>query len=222
MSYDNPFQCIELDFTATGLSTKAKCQAAGLIFSDDDTPFPDMIIVTVSGTWTHSSGKGWVATPGADDQGPGLLLQLYRGHDWEFESILTYAPGAVGEKGSFKFATLTPSNHWGFHADILDNNAVASELSVSLVTNDGDDTGTSRYAGNLQAISGSTDWTLKFRNKNGCIQVYDDEDDAWNDYSGRQDAGRSYSPAFIAIQPTKVGAADFMTAYLKSLKLSYI
>lgn len=213
---------VTFDFTGTDYDTKAECQAVGFKFSDDDIPFPDTIVNTVSGTWSHTAGKGWIASPSVDTQGPALLFPLCRSHDWELAAVITYEPTDVAEQGAIKIAAITPTNHYSFLAMASDSSAVAKSIESSLYTNDGDDTNTARHLGDPETVVTTVDWTIKMRNKNGAIQVYDDEDDTWHDYTGRQSTGISYTPSHIAIQAYKYTELTYWPAYLKSFTLTYL
>lgn len=222
MSFEYILRYIDLDFTQNNLATKSACEAAGLIFSDIESLFPDKIVNGISGSWSHSTGKGWTPTAPDDDKGPAILIKLCRLCDWEIELILNYEPSGVNEKGAVKIAAMLPSNHYAFFAMARDSSISEKQIDTGLYTNNGDDINTSRYQGSVEIVTTSIDWIIGLRNKNGVLQVYDDQDDAWHNYTGRQSAGRGYTASHIAIAYYKYTGANFWTSYLKSLKFKYL
>lgn len=219
---------LEMDFTGTEYDTKAECQYRGLRFSDSDTPWPAALVGACNpgDSWTHSAGNGW--QPAADDDtgGPALLIPLMRPDNWILELQWKYAPAAVTEQGLLYFGYITNSNQPGAYARIEDTSAAASQLEAHLDTNDGDDTYTERYNG--AALAGAATRTYRFRCMHGCVSVWDDQDDAWHDYEGRygviaQIASVPYTAAWAFVQtaPPTGQTANFWTAYLAALKLSF-
>ena len=217
---------LEMDFTGTDYDTLAECNYRGLRFSDSDTPWPTTLRYTSGGTWAHSAGNGWRPTAADDEVGPALLIPLLRPANWILEVKWKYAPAAVTEQGILVFGYITNSNQPGAYARIEDINAAVTELSAHLDTNDGDDTYTERYNG--VALAGAATRTYRFRCMHGCVSVWDDQDDAWHDYVGRygiipQAASIPYTAAWAFLQtvPPADQIANFWTAYLSALKLSF-
>lgn len=213
-------EVLNLDFTGTDYDTVAECNVVGLRFSDTDTPFPDTFRFSVSGTWTHSTGNGWQPASSTADEGPALIIPLCRAANWELELVINYAPTNVLHMMTLDFGYISNSNHVGACATIADAWATSSQIRASLNTNDGDDTYTAQYTGATLASTGER--TYKFRCKNGCVSVWDEQDDAWHNYTGRQNAGLAYTAAWAFIQVRKYSSQDLCTIYLKSLILTYL
>ncbi len=225
MSYLSPEEvrkCVylelDLDFTGTDYDTKAECNAIGIIFSDADTPYPTTTYVQHAGTWAHVAGNGWKPNTTDGTKGPSLLLPIARSEDWELEIIFNFSSASVNDTGQLILFAMTPSNHVAFFALTDDGSAGADQLVTSLFTNDGDDTYSSNYIGS--ALAGTGQRTVKLRNLNGTYGVWDDQDDSWHDFEGRQSAGISYSPTFIGLQARK-GANTMVTFEIENLKLTY-
>ena len=115
---------------------------------------------------------------------------------------------------------LTTSNHVGAYGQISDANNAATEMTWRLFTNDGDDTFTERYTGTTLSASGSQE--IRFRCMYGCIGVYDDQDDEWNYYTGRQTSTVAHTAAYPFIQMYKFTGETFWTIYVESAKLVYL
>jgi hypothetical protein len=212
---------IELDFTDTAYDTKAECNARGLRFSDAASPFPTSLRFPIGGgTWSHSTGNGWQPAAATDEQGPGILLPAVRGGNWELRVGVNYSPAGVTDKGAIQVGYLTTTNHVGAYGQIEDNDAANSEMLWKLITNDGDETYTAQYTGSTLAATGQQE--IRFRCIYGCVGVYDDEDDAWNYYEGRQTSSVAYTAAYPFIGFYKFASATFWTIYVESLKLLYL
>jgi hypothetical protein len=215
-------QPINMGFTDTSFDTKAECNAYGVRFSDDaGVLFPSVVVGTISGTWTHSAGNGWQPASSADAEGPAILVPLMRPGNWELSFTVNYAPTSTAHQFALYFGYLTNSNHYGALGVIHDSNAGASELSCLLYTNDGDDTLTAQYTGT--ALAGTGLRTYKFRCQNGAIQVYDEQDDAWHSFNGRQSAGVGYTAAYAFLNVIRPGTgATLSRVYLTNLTLTYL
>jgi hypothetical protein len=207
------------DFTGTMLDTKAECQAMGFLFSDDDTPFLDPIYAAIDGTWTHDTGVGWLAACATDSKGPVIIIPLVRPRNWEVAITFNFDAAVVGDKGRLVLGTMTANGDFGALGFSEDSNAAATELVCQLMTNDGDDSLTARHTG--QALAGTGDRELKLRNLNGCIGVYDEQDDGWNNYAGRQAAGVDYTPTHIFIQVQKFTGATLASFTIKDISMIY-
>lgn len=222
---------VPLDFTTIEYDTKAECiqpHGPGLRFSDNDTPFPSWLRRLIAGTWTHVAATGWQPATGVgENDGPGLLIPLLQPGQWELEVVLDYsAPAGVDDEGYCSFGYITNSNHVGACATIYDNAAGATQLIASLETNNGDDTFTTRYTGAILAGPFAGPVTYRFRCMNGCVSVWDDQDDAWHDYEDRpalvgQVAAIPYTAAWAFIQFADTGN-QFWTIYVQSLSVNYI
>lgn len=207
------------DFTGTMLDTKAECQAMGLRFSDDDTPFPDNIYSDIDGTWTHVESVGWKAVAGDDSKGPAILIPLIRPRDWEINITFDFAVAAVGDQVRFIVGTMMSNNDFGAVGFVQDNAAGATELTWLFYTNDGDDSITIRHTGS--AFAGVGEREVRLRAANGCLSFYDDQDDGWNDYTGRQAAGSDYTPVYLFVLVQKLGAADLADITIKDITMIY-
>jgi hypothetical protein len=199
-----------------------------LRFSDLDTPFPASLIVAypVSGTWVHVAGRGWHGVPAVEGEGPALLIPLLRPANWEIEVDLDYGtPGGITDEGIFVFGYCTSSNHVGAYGQIEDLNVAATSLTERLYTNDGAPGGyTQRYAG--AALAGAAVRTYSFRCMNGCVGVWDDVDNLWHDYEGKQcaeDEG-AWTAVYAFLQFPYfpyANAGVFWTIYLRRLQIIY-
>jgi hypothetical protein len=214
-------EVLNLDFTGTDFDTKAECNAVGLRFSDSDTPFTSNLVYPVSGTWAHNAGSGWEPGAPVNDEGPALLVPLCRSPNWEFELVFDFTPTNVNQMGFLYMGYITNSNHVGAFSILYDVSAVASQLTAVLATNDGDDTWTNRHVGVV--LAGAGDRTLGVRCQNGAVSIYDPQAAAWQDYTGRQNAGIAYNAAHAFIQFRKSGANPFwVDVNIKSLTLTYL
>jgi hypothetical protein len=207
-----------LDFTGTDLDTKAECQALGLLFSDNDTPFPDELYAPCNGTWTHVEGVGWKAACAVNSEGPSIIIPLVRSYNWEMAVTFEYAVSDVAELARLILGTMMPNNDYGIVAFSQDNNAGASELACLFYTNDGDDTITVRFTGD--PLAGVGERVIKIRSLNCCASVYDQEDSVWEDYTGRQ-APVSYTPTHLFVQVQKIGAAALSDITIKNITITY-
>jgi hypothetical protein len=211
---------LALDLTGTGYDTKAELQALDVRFSDADTPFPATLYGALVGTWSHAAGLGWQPATVVEDAGPGLLLPLMRPANWELAVGLNYPADPSNPQFALAAGYLAGSNHCGAAALIRDASATSQALRATLETNDGDDTYTVRYQ--AAATLGPGSWTYKFRCFSGAVSVWDDYDDGWRDYAGRQTVGHGFTPAYAFVQFLKAGGATFPTCYLTNLALTYL
>lgn len=210
-----------LDFTGTAFDTKAKCQTLGLRFSDDDEPFPETLLHSVSGSFSHSATAGWRPTAPVNDEGPALLLPLARPGNWELEIVLNYNPAGASDQGRVYVGYLASTNHVGAAAMFVDAWNAAYDMRASLTTNNGDDTLTTQYTGTI--LSGTGLRTLRFRCENGAVGVWDPQGSSWHYYEGRQSAGIAYTAACAFVQFYKYDNTNpFWNVYLDSLKLTYL
>ena len=215
---------LDLDFTGTDYDTKAKCQAVGLRFSDSDTPFPSTLVKTIADGWTHSAGNGWQGSSTAQNQGPGIIIPLMRPGNWELEWVVYYPSNAANRAGGFYSGYITASNHVGAYLVVLDESGSQQRIRGLGATNDGDDTYTTRINSGA-VVSGVSTTTWRLRIQNGCLYCYDDGDDAWHSYTGRQSAGIAYTPAYAFMQffnHANPASNPTATMYLQSLKLTYL
>ncbi len=209
---------LNLDFTGTDYDTKAECNAVGMLFSDSDTPFPTQLKNTVrlTDTWSHSAGNGWTPSPTTDNEGPALLWPLQRAGDWE-AYIECYLNAPSGENVYFNFGAVGQGLHVPFY--VLNYAFDAKHYRARLSTNDGDDTYTTRYSGTTITSAGTYEFYL--RSINSVLQVYDDQNDSWNDYSGSYGSGVSQSPSHIFFMPYNRAGSVYGTLQLKQFKLTY-
>jgi hypothetical protein len=212
---------INPDFTGSIYVTKSECQTLGMRFSDSDTPYPDPVggLKSISGSWSISAGNGWKPAASVSDEGPAIMIPLVKGQNWEFEVIVNYAAAGVSDEGDFLIGYLTPSGHIGAYANLVDDQAAATQLVADLYTNDGDDTYTSRYTGS--AISGTGQRTFRLRNENSCIRFYD-HTNGWQAYTGHQSTGVAYHPAYVFVQTLFHTGTTFWTMYVESIKIMYL
>ncbi len=173
----------DLDFTGTDFDTKAECQAYGIRFSDDDTPFPDegISVYDNDGDWTHSAGRGWYASGMADGKGATLMFPLYRAAQWCLEMWLdlddialnTGAYAMLGAEG-VDMGTIIWA-WWRIGRKVLDSNVYAL---WNVYTNDGDDTYTDQ-TGHFTKSNVNTTYKIGIRLINQIFQFYDDQADTW-------------------------------------------
>jgi len=222
MSYSsNPINQ-SFDFTGTDYDTKAKCNAAKIWFNDDvDCLFPTSlgIYTAFGGTWAYTADTGWLSSGQGDDQIAGFIIKLERG-DWQADLYLDFEPAADGDEVAIILGGLTPSNHLGAFARMLDINAAASELVCILDTNDGDDSYTNQYVG--AALAGTGNRIYKFKSINSVLSVYDDLDDSWHEYEGHQVAGLSYSYSHVFVGVYKYTEINLAPVYLQKLDITYL
>lgn len=213
---------VSLDFTGTLYDTKAECQAAGLRFSDDDSPFgygglraavpgayPDL-----AGSWSHVAGSGWQPASTTNSAGPALLLPLARPGDWEMSITIDYQPTDVAHQINLLLGCV-PMAGPGLHAEIYDNSGAASQLICAEVTQS--------YTGST--LAGTGERTYKIRSRHAAFSVYDEQDDAWHDSESWIVLSGQYqdmSPAFVFVQAVKLAGADLSRVYLQELGLTYL
>jgi len=212
-------EVLNLDFTGSDYDTKAECQAVGMRFSDSDSPFPTTLKWVASGSWGHVGGGGWVPTAPVNGQGPAMLIPVSRGANWELE-LVYYISGVGITMYELAVGYIAASNHVGASALSVDNNGAVFEYQAFLETNDGDDTYTTRHTGNT--ISAGGQYTINIRCINGAVGVWDDQDNSWHDYEGRQSTGVAYTPAYAFVQFYKNAAAAFSAIQVRNLKLTYL
>lgn len=225
MSRPCPLNCFEdaqitmfFDFTGIDYNTKVKCQAKGFLFSDEDTPFPDAMYGDVSGTWTYDTGVGWKAAGTVNSEGPAIVLPLIRPYNWELAVTFDYSPGEVAENVRLILGSMAPDNEYIALAFAQDNAVGASELVWLLYTNDGAGSVDVQFTGD--ALAGTGERVIKLRSLNGCVSVYDNEDNVWEDYTGRQ-AGTGFNPSHVFIQVQKLGAAALADITIKDITVIY-
>jgi hypothetical protein len=215
---------LDMDFTGTDWDLKGECNYVGLRFSDVATPFPDILTWTHSGTWAHSAGNGWVPTMTVNNQGPAILVPLMRPGNWELFIDFEYTPGHVNQRFILDLGYLANSNHVGARANVRDDGAADSDLHWALQTNDGDDTWTNRYTG-ANIVGATGNYQIGFRCQNGCVGVYDDQNNSWNYYQGRQNTGASPYSAYTAthafLQFFRYDA-NVPTLRIRNLRLTYL
>jgi len=149
-----------------------------------------------------------------------MLIPICRPGGWELKLVVDYQAANVAHKIAIVFGYITNSGHIGAYTTLYDADDGNTELVCGLRTNDGDDTFTARYDG--AALAGTGSRTYAFRQQNGCLRAYDEQDDAWHDYTGRQVAGISYTAAWAFVQVYKLGASVLSAAYIANLKLTYL
>lgn len=215
---------LDMDFTGTDWNTKVECNYVGLRFSDVATPFPGNLTWPVSGTWAHSAGNGWQPTITVNAEGPAILIPIMRPGNWELFLDYEYTPGNVNERFWLALGYIANSNHYGAFAAVRDAWVGASDLQYHLYTNDGDDTGTAQYNGVV--IAGAVgNYQIGFRAQNGCVGVYDDQNNSWNYFTGRQCTGASPYSTFTAAHAFlqfNRSDANVPTLRIRNLRLTYL
>lgn len=222
-SDDNIFRIAEtalyLDFRGTDYDTKVKCQAAGVRFSDDDVPFPDTLLAAyTTGTWTHSTGNGWEVATTTDEQGPGLVIPIVRPGNWYAELRFDIG-GLITTNSRVEIGGLTATNHVVGYGESRNHGTLSHQAYAYLFSNDGDDTFTERFVGSPLNNPGYV--LLRFRCQNGCIGVFDDDDNVWEWYEGRNAVGVAYTPAYAFVQVRKITGVAMATIRLEWLKIVY-
>lgn len=221
---DNIFRigdkALDLDFTGVDYDTKVKCQEVGLKFSDDDTPFPTTLIDATSGTWAHSAGNGWQPASSVDDEGPALIIPIVRPGNWYLWIEYIQAAASGPDKSRVEVGAIAATNHVVGYAEARDDNSSWRAYNAHLFSNDGDDTFTERFSGSNM---GNPAYTLDiaFRCQNGCISVWDNDDNVWEVYEGRNAVGVSFTPAYAFLQIRKIVGATLNTTYVERLLLRY-
>lgn len=216
-------EVLNMDFTGTAYNTKAKCQAAGLRFSDSDSPFPNTLWnpTKTGGTWSHVSGNGW--KPGnvlVTGEGPGLLLPLMRSGNWEYAisfrvftrsaSYSTYFHiGAIGIGMQIPIYTWNYSFSWQLY-------------HMRAYVNDGDGTWTPVRDGVNQTSAGVYD--LRLRMVNGVVGAYDDYNNTWYYYQDKFGGYIPYPVTHVFAQASRRGgsATLYHTLYVTRIKLTYL
>jgi len=128
--------------------------------------------------------------------------------------------GGAGD-GVFRGAGDDRALRGGWAAALVrDASAAGQALRATLETNNGDDTYTARYSATSSLGAGS--WTYKFRCLGGAVSVWDDYDDGWHDYAGRQSVGHGFTPAYGFVQFIKAAGVAFPAVYLTAFNLSYL
>lgn len=216
-----PKDGFSLDFTGTLFDTVDKCHRVGLRFSDVDSPFPTVVTWNApTGSWSHAAGRGWQPFSSTSAAGPAIVFPLAQGHEWELTMVVDYRDVALTTLSHVELAYMSNSGNTGAIAAMPSFNAAQKQVACNLYTNDGDDTYTTRYAGAVQ--SGADNYTLKFRNKNGTVGVWDPEDDDWHHFEGRGAAGQAYNAALGAIQVRQKSSTALDEIYIQSLKVRYL
>lgn len=223
---------LDLDFTGTDYDTKAKLNNVGVRMSysiDDatgDSPFPTIISDGIpagdaNNGWTHVATKGWQPkeTAGTDYYGPAWLIPLGRCANFEVAIEIDMTASAVTDWSLIEIGYISTSGHVGAYARNHDDSVTTIKYYARLRTNDGDDTFTYRYDGTI--MTGAAIYTLKFRVANGCVSVWDDQDNAWHDYQSRQSVGVNYTAAYIFLQARGSTTRIIGDARIKSLVLTY-
>ena len=148
------------------------------------------------------------------------MFPLAQGHEWEMTIVVDYRDVSLSTLSHVELAYMSNSGHTGAIGALPSSNAAQKRVQVALYTNDGDDTYTVRYSGAQQ--SGADKYTLKFRNKNGTVGVWDPEDDDWHNYQARGSSGKSYSAALGALQIRQNSSTALDVIYVASLKVRYL
>lgn len=203
-------------------NTKSKCQEKGLIFNDSSSLFPTIVgtgAFLLVGTWAHSAGNGWLPTiPGVNGRAAGFILPVKQS-DYIFEVEYNYLPSNDNQTIIIYLSEVSDSNAIPFFTYTADLSAVASSLTTTLYTNDGDDTTTVRYGG--VALVGTGIRTYKIKKQNGCLSVFDAKDSAWHDYEGHA-SDKSYSGKFHQLYLRATGVNVSSPIYFRSLRIQYL
>jgi hypothetical protein len=213
---------LDLDFKGPDHNSKPKCQVLGLRFSDLDAPFPEPlgILAIDSGAtsdWVHVAATGWRADSTTNYDGPAFLVPLAKPGSFELEIGLDYQPSDVSHKIYIDIGWLTQSNHIGSYVRIRDEDLAASELEGILRTNLGNDTFSDRHTGS--ALAGTGDRTYKIRALNGTVGWWDDQDNAWHNYTGSWGAFQGYTPAYVFLRAARVNTTISL-CYITKFKLT--
>lgn len=209
-----------LDLTGTDYDTDAELQAIGIKLSDADSPFPSSLYYTIGGSWSHSAGNGWQPASAVGSQGPGLLIPLMRPGNWKIDLAFNLRDDANANGYILSLGYIAGGNHVGACSVSVDGSATSVNYRAYMYTNDGDDTFTAQYTGAV--LSGAASRTISFAHFNGCVGVWDDQDDAWHWYAGRQNAGHAYTPHCVFIQIIKNGLMTLSTMYLSQITVTYL
>jgi hypothetical protein len=213
---------LDMSLSTTTWDTQAECQAVGMRFSESDTPFPDKLVYSVVGSWLHTANQGWGPSETVADQGPGIIIPLMRPDNWELKLRLYLPSVPDAEEGRLMFGYINNSNQVGAYGEFSDTDGSNRRVQCLLYTNDGDDTFTARYTGTTSDLVGAGLRYYYFRCQNGCVGVWDDKDDAWHWYEGRQSTTVGYTAAAIFLQAQQVGAADLFVYQIYELVLTYL
>lgn len=204
-------------------NTKSKCQEKGLLFSDTSSLFIpswtlDAATRTFNGTWANVAGEGWLPTiAGVNYNSAGFMI-IIKQSDFIVTLEIKYAPTNVNERIVINANVLTETNHASAVSSIYDTSIAASQLICGLYSNDGDDTLTARYTGAVLAGAGVR--TYKLKHQNGCISLWDEQDDAWHDYEGHS-ASKSYAVKYLLVS-VRVLDANIPPLYYRSLRIQYL
>jgi hypothetical protein len=190
----------------------------GIRFSDSSTPFPDYLRTQHIGSWSHVVSTGWLATTTTDERGPGMTIPIVRPGNWYAEARFTIG-GAITTNSRVEVGALTATNHVVGYGESRNPGTLSHQAYAYLFSNDGDDTFTQRFSGSPLNNPGYV--ILRFRCQDGCIGVYDDEDNVWEWYEGRNATGVSYTPAYAFFQVQKVSGVAMATIHITELKIVY-
>jgi hypothetical protein len=149
-----------------------------------------------------------------------MIIPLARPGDWSISIDLDLTSATASRKDNCVLGYAASSNHYGAFAFIAGATDSAIRYNAELYTNDGDDTITKQYDG--ADVTGAGVYTIKLRNYHGAISVWDDQDDAWHNYEGRQSTGIAYTAAYVFVQIYKHPDTVISDQYLSNIKLEYL
>ncbi len=204
-----------LDLTSSDYNTVAEIQDLGIAMSDDDTPMYSRTLGARWGSgsptawsvdfgeaaWTYSSGwqTDWsgLTKPG----GVAMMWPLNRQGNWSCE--ISYTIGTVSAETSVCIVGLSPG---GGGAGVMAS-SLAGTISQQyraygshdVVSGDALDDDTYRFADDGTSIPSGSSFTLGLRIYNNVIQIYDDQSDAWENWSNGTNTGVGFNISDIAI-----------------------
>lgn len=211
---------LDVNFTGTDYDTKAKCQAIGIRFSDDDTPFPDTLLAAyATGTWAHVASTGWLAASTTDEQGPALVIPIMRPGNWYALLYFTTVGSPVLDMSRVEVGGITATNQVVGYGEARDPSTISRQYYARLFSNDGDDTFTERFLGSVE--NNLSLERIGFRCQNGCIGVFDEDDNTWDYWEGRNAVGVAYTPSNAFIQVRKITGSTLNVIHLTRLVIAY-
>ena len=207
---------LAFDFTGTEYDTRAKCQALGLRFSDDDTPFPTQLRAALSGSWSHSAGNGWRPATTVDAEGPGILIPLARGNNFEFTVTVKTYTRSPGDNTYLYLGAVGPGLHVPFFTINL---SYSSQYYCCYGQyNNGDDTFTVFYSGSSDGVGTHQ---MGIRIINGVIGVLDGGTGTWQYYTEQFGGYMNYPLEYVFIQAYNRPGYTYHTLDVRNLALTY-
>jgi hypothetical protein len=139
--------------------------------------------------------------------------------NWYALLYFTTVGSPVLDMSRVEVGGITATNQVVGYGEARDPSTISRQYYARLFSNDGDDTFTERFLGSVE--NNLSVERIGFRCQNGCIGVFDEDDNTWDYWEGRNAVGVAYTPANAFIQVRKITGSTLNIIHLTRIQIVY-